>query len=135
MEAIETQPKNRLWTYDFTVITIGSVVSMVGGTLSGFAVSLVVLDYTSSTFLYVLFNVCYQLPMLVCPILAGPCLDRVSRKRVIYTLDFRCAASLPALFEQYGIGETEVIQIAVSKLGGKNTFTQEPAPWVISGQA
>ena len=83
LEAIETQPKNRLWTYDFTVITIGSVVSMVGGTLSGFAVSLVVLDYTSSTFLYVLFNVCYQLPMLVCPILAGPCLDRVSRKRVI----------------------------------------------------
>ena len=54
---------------------------------------------------------------------------------VIYTLDFRCAASLPALFEQYGIGETEVIQIAVSKLGGKNTFTQEPAPWVISGRA
>ena len=54
---------------------------------------------------------------------------------VIYTLDFRCAASRPALFEQYGIGETEVIQIAVSKLGGKNTFTQEPAPWVISGRA
>ena len=54
---------------------------------------------------------------------------------VLYTLDFRCAASLPALFEQYGIGETEVIQIAVSKLGGKNTFTQEPAPWVISGRA
>ena len=52
MEAIETQPKNRLWTYDFTVITIGSVVSMVGGTLSGFAVSLVVLDYTSSTLYY-----------------------------------------------------------------------------------
>ena len=98
LETIETQPKNRLWTYDFTVITIGSVVSMVGGTLSGFAVSLVVLDYTSSTFLYVLFNVCYQLPMLVCPILAGPCLDRVSRKRVIYTLDFASAAIFFVLF-------------------------------------
>ena len=46
------------------------------------------------------------------------------------------AANLPKhLLEQYGIGETEVIQIAVSKLGGKNTFTQEPAPWVISGRA
>ncbi len=54
---------------------------------------------------------------------------------VIYTLDFRCAASLPGLFEQYGIGETEVIQIAVSKLGSKNTFRQEPAPWLISGKA
>lgn len=54
---------------------------------------------------------------------------------VIYTLDFRCAASLPMLFEQYGIGETEVIQIAVSKLGTKNTFRQEPAPWIICGKA
>ncbi len=54
---------------------------------------------------------------------------------VIYTLDFRCAASLPALFEQYGIGETEVIQISVSKLGHKNTFRQEPAPWIICGKA
>ena len=30
-----------LWTYDFTVITIGSFVSLVGGVLSSFAVSLV----------------------------------------------------------------------------------------------
>ena len=34
----------KLWTYDFTVITLGSVVSMVGSTLSGFAISLLVLD-------------------------------------------------------------------------------------------
>lgn len=80
--------QQKLWTYDFTVITIGSVVSIIGGTLSGFAISLLVLDYTGSTFLYMLFNVCYQLPMLVCPILAGPYLDRMSRKKVIYTLDF-----------------------------------------------
>ena len=65
------------------------------------------------------------------------CLLRVNphMEFVVYTLDFRCAASLPALFEQYGIGETEVIQIAVSKLNGKNNFVQEPAPWIISGKA
>ena len=77
-----------LWTRDFTIITLGSVVSMVGGTLSGFAISIMVLDYTGSTFLYVLFNVCYQLPVLVCPLLAGPYLDRRSRKKMIYRLDF-----------------------------------------------
>ena len=54
---------------------------------------------------------------------------------VIYTLDFRCAASIPALFESLGIRETEVIQIAVSKLSSKNTFNQEPAPWIITGRA
>lgn len=52
---------------------------------------------------------------------------------VVYTLDFRCAASLPALFEQYGIGETEVIQVSVSKLTSRNTFQTEPAPWIVSG--
>ena len=88
----------KLWTYDFTVITIGSVVSIVGGTLSGFAISLLVLDYTGSTFLYMLFNVCYQLPMLVCPILAGPYLDRMSRKKVIYTLDFFSAGFYVLLY-------------------------------------
>ena len=54
---------------------------------------------------------------------------------VIYTLDFRCAATIPDLFESLGIRETEVIQIAVSKLSGKNTFHQEPAPWIITGRA
>ena len=65
------------------------------------------------------------------------CLLRVNphMEFVVYTLDFRCAASLPSLFEQYGIGETEVIQIAVSKLNSKNNFVTEPAPWIISGRA
>ncbi len=65
------------------------------------------------------------------------CLLRVNphMEFVIYTLDFRCAASIPTLFEQYGIGGTEVIQMAVSRLSPKNTFVDEPAPWLISGKA
>ncbi len=54
---------------------------------------------------------------------------------VVYTLDFTVAAGMPRLFEKYGIGDTETIQIAVSKLSGKNSFEQEPAPWIISGKA
>lgn len=84
----EGKPANKLWTRDFTIITLGSVVSMVGGTMTGFAISIMVLDYTGSTFLYALFNICFQIPMLVCPLLAGPVLDRMSRKKVIYSLDF-----------------------------------------------
>jgi len=41
----------KLWTYDFTVITIGSLISMVGSSMAGFSISLLVLDYTGSTFL------------------------------------------------------------------------------------
>ena len=54
---------------------------------------------------------------------------------LVYTLDFQCAASLPALFEHYGIGDTEVIQISVSKLNAKRNMVAEPAPWLITGQA
>lgn len=95
---MSTQNSPRLWTRDFTIITIGSLISMVGNTLAGFAISIMVLDVTESTFLYVLYNVCCQLPMLVCPLLAGPYLDRVSRKKVIYCLDFLSAAIYFSLF-------------------------------------
>ncbi|MCD8299855.1 MAG: precorrin-6B methylase [Clostridiales bacterium] len=54
---------------------------------------------------------------------------------VVYTLDFTVAAGMPALFEKYGIKDTEVIQITVSKLNNKNSFDTEPAPWIISGKA
>ena len=64
--------RQTLWTYDFTVITIGSFVSLVGNALSNFALSLLVLDYTGSTFLYMLFQVSFQLPIMICPVLAGP---------------------------------------------------------------
>ncbi len=86
-----------LWTWDFTIITLGSVVSLIGGVLSSFAMSIMVLDYTGSVFFYALFNAAYQVPMLACPVLAGPYLDRMSRKRVIYRLDFLSAGLFGAL--------------------------------------
>ena len=88
----------KLWTYDFTVITIGSLISMVGSSMAGFSISLPVLDYTGSTFLYMLFNVCYQLPLLFMPLIAGPYLDRMSRKKVIYWLDFLSAGLFFLMF-------------------------------------
>ncbi|MCR4804371.1 MAG: MFS transporter [Clostridia bacterium] len=83
---------NPLWTRDFTIITLGSVVSMLGGQLAGFAMSLLVLDYTGSAFYFALYNIVYFVPYVVMPLIAGPYLDRFSRKRVIYTLDYITAA-------------------------------------------
>ena len=54
---------------------------------------------------------------------------------VVYTLDFTEGASLKGIFESHGLKDVEVIQIAVSKLTGKNYFEQEPAPWLITGRA
>ena len=79
---------NKLWTRDFTIITIGSVISMLGNSLVGFAMSLMVLDYTNSSMLYAIYMVLYTLPQLITPIISGAILDRFSRKKMIYTLDF-----------------------------------------------
>lgn len=85
------EQKNKLWTRNFTIITLGSMISMLGNSVSGFAIGLLVLDYTNSTFLYSFFLVMYNLPKIVVPLFAGPFLDRFSRKKVIYTLDFMSA--------------------------------------------
>lgn len=90
--------KNRLWSKDFTILTIGTVVSMLGNAVAGFAIGLLVLDKTDSVMLYALFMICYSLPRIVLPMFAGPYLDRFSRKRVIYSLDFLSAALYAVFF-------------------------------------
>lgn len=77
-----------LWTRDFTIITIGTAISTLGNAIAGFAISLLVLDHTGSTLLYALFMACNFLPKVFTPLLVGPYLDRVSRKKVIYRMDF-----------------------------------------------
>ena len=81
-----------LWTRDFTIITLGSVISMFGNAMAGFAVSLFVLDYTNTPLYYALYVFLYTLPQLAAPLIAGPLMDRFSRRKTIYALDFLSAA-------------------------------------------
>lgn len=80
--------KPSLWTRDFTIITAGTVVSMFGNAMADFAMSLMVLDMTKSTLLYAVYLAMYSAPQLIMPIFSGAILDRYSRKKTIYTLDF-----------------------------------------------
>ena len=88
----QKQPSQPLWTRDFTIITLGSVISMFGNALAGFAISLFVLDYTDTPLYYAVFVFLYTLPQLTAPLIAGPLMDRFSRRRTIYSLDFLSAA-------------------------------------------
>ena len=54
---------------------------------------------------------------------------------VIYTLDFKVAASMRDILGKFGITDITIIQIAVSKLTSKNVFENQPAPWIISAKA
>ncbi|MEG1596484.1 MAG: MFS transporter [Lachnospiraceae bacterium] len=89
--------KSNLWTKDFTIITAGTVVSLLGNSIAGFAMGLLVLDLTGSTLLYALYMFLYTAPRIIMPIISGPLLDKFSRKKAIYMLDFLSAA-MYALF-------------------------------------
>ena len=54
---------------------------------------------------------------------------------VVYTLEFDLLTRIPSLFRKHGIREMETLQIAISKLGKKDMFEMQPAPWLTSGLA
>ncbi|MEG1315779.1 MAG: MFS transporter [Oscillospiraceae bacterium] len=87
-----------LWTKNFTILTLGSAVSMIGNAVSGFAISLLMLDKTGSVFLYALFLAAYNLPKIILPLVAGPFLDNRSRRKTIFTLDFISASIFLLMF-------------------------------------
>ncbi len=91
METEQKKPVS-LWTRDFTIITVGTVISMFGNALAAFAISVFVLDYTQSPVYYALYIFLYTLPQLAAPLIAGPLMDRFSRRKTIYLLDFLTAA-------------------------------------------
>lgn len=90
--------KPTLWTKNFTIITVGSAVSILGNAVSAFAMGLLTLDKTGSVFLYALFLAANNLPKIILPLIAGPFLDKRSRKKIVYTLDFISAGLFIIMF-------------------------------------
>lgn len=102
-----------LWTRNFTIITVGSVVSMLGSAISGFALGLLVLDLTKSTFYFAMYMFLYTFPRIIVPILAGPFVDKFSRRRTIYTLDFLSAGLYGLFAVMSGTGHFNFILLAI----------------------
>ena len=91
-EKVTTKIPQKLWTKNFTIITLGTAVSLFGNVISGFATGLLVLDYTGSVFLFAIYMILFDLPRVIMPQMIGPILDKFSRRKMIYTLDFMSAA-------------------------------------------
>ena len=79
--------KKTLWTKNFTIITLGTLVSAIGDAAMALGLSLAVFDQTQSTWLSGLYSAISILPGITLPILFGPMIDRVNRKRLIVGLD------------------------------------------------
>lgn len=77
----------KLWTKNFSIITIGTIISMMGNAISNFALGLVVFNNTGSTLLYSLFIILNTIPKVIVPMIAGPFVDSHSRKKIIVNID------------------------------------------------
>lgn len=79
--------KKTLWTRNFTIITIGTIISCMGGVAMNLALGLVVFDNTSSALLTGLYQASIMIPSVLLPILIAPYMDSHKRKPFIYGLD------------------------------------------------
>ena len=112
---------NKLWNKNFSIMIVGSIISMLGNAVSGFAIGLLILDYTQSIFLYVLTMVLYNLPKIIMPSLAGPFLDKFSRRKTMYILDFISAGvfaiiAIMAYTDQFNYGVVLALCVVIGTI-------------------
>ena len=82
----------RLWTRNFTILTLGSFVSALGSSAASVAFGIMIYQQTGSPLTLALFTVANIVPRVLTGFLAGPFVDRHSRRKIIYKLDFLSTA-------------------------------------------
>lgn len=72
--------KNKLWTRNFTLLILATILGSAGGVASGFALSFLVFDETGSTLAAALLIAIELIPAFLIPLVAAPLMDRLPRK-------------------------------------------------------
>lgn len=80
--------RKNVWSKDFTLITIGTIISAIAGQAISLPLSLIVFDKTQSTLLSAILFVVGIIPNVILPILIAPIIDRTNKKRIIVSLDY-----------------------------------------------
>lgn len=80
--------RSKLWDRNFTIITIGTIISAIGSIGLNFALSIVVYNNTSSIMLTGIYNAVIIIPQVLFPVLVALYIDRISRKKIIVLLDY-----------------------------------------------
>lgn len=91
----------KLWTPDFSILIGGSFISLCGSFVISMALGLLVLDLTGSRIYYSLLLVITNASGVIIPILMASLLDHVSKRKMIYRLDFITTAILLAMLLLY----------------------------------
>ena len=84
--------KNKLWTKDFTCITLATILSSIGGEALNLPISMLVFEKTKSTMASAFIFICGMLPDILFQILIAPVIDRGQKKKWIVRMDLLLAA-------------------------------------------
>lgn len=79
---------NRLWNRNFSILTIGSFISAFGSAAAGIAFGILIYKQTGSPLTLALFTIANIIPRMITSILVGPFVDRNSRVKMIYRIDY-----------------------------------------------
>ena len=77
---MKKQNTTRLWTKNFSLVTLASALGCAGGIAGGFALSFLVFDETGSTLASALIMAIQFVPYVFIPITIAPIMDRLPRK-------------------------------------------------------
>lgn len=79
---------HKLWQKNFTILTLGSFISALGNSAASVAFGIMIFQRTGSPLTLALFVVANIVPRLLTAFIAGPFVDRHSRVKIVYGLDF-----------------------------------------------
>lgn len=80
-----------LWTKDFTMITLATIIAAIGQEAMNFIVSLLVFDQTQSSFLSSLVFVVAVFPDIFISLLASPIVDKGNKKKYVMSMNILLA--------------------------------------------
>lgn len=86
--------KTKLFSPTFTLMLLGQIVSLLGGAIVRFALSLYVLDLTGSASLFGGVLAFSMVPTILLSPVGGILADRIPRQRIMYVLDFLTAIAV-----------------------------------------
>jgi len=79
---------DRLWNKNFTILTVGSFISALGSAAAGISFGILIYIETHSPLLLAIFTIANIIPRLIANFMVGPFVDRHSRIKMIYLIDF-----------------------------------------------
>ncbi len=77
----------KLWNRDFTIMSVGQMISLLGNSLQRFALSLLILDLTGSAMVFSIIIAVTFLPQILLSPFGGAIADRFSKKWIMVILD------------------------------------------------